>query len=233
MRQRRVDLHGLAGDAHLLVWRQVLEGAHVVEPIGQLDDDDSHVLGHGHEHLSDVLGLLLLHGPGGAELGELRDSVYEAGHLAPEPLLDVRQRHVRVFGDVVQKGRSERLGVHLKLGQVVGDLQRVRDVRLAGCAELSLVGGCRHLVGALDQADVEARPMTTRLGDDVLDGVGFGRGLWGARDALHHGGRSRTQACEVHGAEILHAGPGMRSVCRRADNPCAAMQRGAGRPLAV
>src|SRR5207248_10124643 len=116
---------------------------------------------------------------------------------------------------------------------VEGDLQRMGDVRLARGPQLSFVRSRRHLVGTLDQADVQARPMKTRLSDDVVDEVRFGPGLRGARDALHDGGRSRTQACEVHGAEILHARtqvPGMGPVWLRADNPCAALQRAAGRP---
>ena len=68
MRQRGVDLHRLARDAHLLVGRQRAQRAHVVEPVGELDDDHPHVLGHGQEHLPDVLGLLLLHGPRRSEL---------------------------------------------------------------------------------------------------------------------------------------------------------------------
>ena len=90
MGQRGVDLHRLAGDPRLLLGRQALERAHVVEPVGELDDDHPHVLGHGHEHLPDVLGLLLLHGPRAAELRELGHPVDEASHLAPEALLDVR-----------------------------------------------------------------------------------------------------------------------------------------------
>ena len=58
--QRRVDLHRLAGDALLLLGRQAVQRAHVVEPVGQLDEDDPDVLGHRQEHLPDVLGLLLL-----------------------------------------------------------------------------------------------------------------------------------------------------------------------------
>ena len=207
-----------------------------MEPIGQLDDHNPDVLGHGHEHLPDVLCLLLLHGPSGAELAELGDAVDEASHFAAETLLDVREGHVGVLGDVVEQGSREGLCVHLQLRQVVGDLERVGDVRLAGGPQLPFVGGGRDLMGALDQADVDARPMASRFGDDVSDGGRFGRGLWRARDALHHGGRSRTQACEVHGAEILHAGtsvPGMGvPVWPPSDGPCSALQLAADRTLA-
>ena len=58
--ERRVDLHRLAGDALLLLRRQAVQRAHVVEPVGELDEDDPDVLGHRQQHLADVLGLLLL-----------------------------------------------------------------------------------------------------------------------------------------------------------------------------
>ena len=80
LRERRVDLLGLASDADLLVGRQRSQRPHVVEPVGELDEDDPHVLGHGQQHLPDVLGLLLLDGAG-AQLGELRDAVDELRDL--------------------------------------------------------------------------------------------------------------------------------------------------------
>ena len=44
--ERRVDLHRLAGDALLLLAREAVQRAHVVEPVGELDQDDADVLGH-------------------------------------------------------------------------------------------------------------------------------------------------------------------------------------------
>ena len=86
--QRRVDLHRLAGDAELLLGRQAVQRAHVVEPVGELDQDDPDVLGHRQQHLADVLGLLLLVAVG-AELRQLGHAVDELGDLGPEPLLDI------------------------------------------------------------------------------------------------------------------------------------------------
>ena len=171
MRQRRVDLHRLAGDALLLLRWQVLERAHVVEPVGELDDDDAHVLGHGHEHLSDVLGLLLLHRPRTAELAQLRDAVDQARDFAAKSLLDLGDREVGVLRNVVQQGCGERLGVHLERGQVVRDSNRVGDVLLARAAQLALVGGDRRLVGSADQGLVDGRAVGRGLGHDLVDGV--------------------------------------------------------------
>ncbi len=63
LRQWCIDLSRLAGDALLLLGRQRGDGAHVVQPIGELDEHDTDVLRHRQEHLADVLGLLLLVAP--------------------------------------------------------------------------------------------------------------------------------------------------------------------------
>ena len=80
--QRRVDLGGLARDALLLLDGQGTQGAHVVQPVGELDEHHADVFGHGQEHLADVLRLLLLVGSG-AELGQLGDAVDEAARPPP------------------------------------------------------------------------------------------------------------------------------------------------------
>ena len=137
--QRRVDLHRLAGDALLLVRRQAVQRAHVVEAVGELDEDDPDVLGHRQQHLADVLGLLLLVAVG-AEARQLRDAVDELGDLGAEALLDVGQAVLGVLGDVVQERGLDRDRVDAELGQDLGRGDRVGDVRLAGRAALAGVG---------------------------------------------------------------------------------------------
>src|SRR5215207_7177331 len=58
VRDGREDVERLLRDAAALLRLEVLERAHVVEPVGQLDEDDAHVVHHREEHLADVLGLL-------------------------------------------------------------------------------------------------------------------------------------------------------------------------------
>ena len=60
VRERRVDLERLLRLAHLGLLALVLDRAHVVEPVGELDQDDAHVLRHRHDHLAVVLGVGLL-----------------------------------------------------------------------------------------------------------------------------------------------------------------------------
>ena len=156
LRERGVDLLGLAGDPDLLLRGQPVEGPHVVEPIGQLDEDDPDVLGHREEHLPDVLGLLLLVAVG-AELRELRDAVDEPGDLGPEPLLDVLEPELRVLGHVVQKRRGDRDRVDPELGDDLGGRDRVRHVRLAGRPSLCRMGLDGKGEGALDRIELRLR----------------------------------------------------------------------------
>ncbi len=58
--ERGVDLERLARDALALRRVEVLERAHVVQAIGELDQDDPDVVDHGQDHLAEVLGLGLL-----------------------------------------------------------------------------------------------------------------------------------------------------------------------------
>ena len=62
VRERRVDVHRLPGDALLLFRRKRRERAHVVEAVAELDDHDPEVVGHREEHLPDVFGLVLVAG---------------------------------------------------------------------------------------------------------------------------------------------------------------------------
>src|SRR5947209_7443168 len=59
VRQRRVDLAGLERDAAPLLRVQVLESPPVVQPVGELDDDDAGVLRDRQQKLAVVLRLLL------------------------------------------------------------------------------------------------------------------------------------------------------------------------------
>ena len=151
--QRRVDLHGLAGDALLLLGRQAVQGAHVVEPVGELDEDDPDVLGHREEHLADVLGLLLLVAVGG-EPRQLGHAVDEVGDLGAEALLDVGQAVLGVLGDVVEERRLDGDRVDPELGEDLGTRDRMRDVRLAGRPFLARVRLDREVERAVDAVEV-------------------------------------------------------------------------------
>ena len=100
MSQRRVDLERLARLLHLLLLAQVLDRAHVVQAIGELDQDHPHVGRHRHDHLAVVLRLGLL---AALELdpGQLGDALDQARDLLAELVAQLGDRDAGVLDDVV------------------------------------------------------------------------------------------------------------------------------------
>ena len=83
--ERRVDVHRLACDLVLAVRFQVLDRPHVVEPVGDLDDHDAHVLGHRQQHLAHGLGVDRALAAGRGRRGDVVD-------LRPRPRRGSRRR---------------------------------------------------------------------------------------------------------------------------------------------
>ena len=164
VRERRIDLQGLGRDPALLRFGEHPEGAHVVQAVGELDQQDPDVARHGHDHLADVLRLFLFPG---AELEavQLGEAVDDARDLGPEVVLDRLHRGDRVFHRVVQERGFERRGVEAEVREDLGDRHRVRDEVLARLALLSLVRGLREREGPLDLLDVGARVVGANLLD--------------------------------------------------------------------
>ncbi len=83
VRDRRVDLERLAGLLDLLLLGQRVDRAHVVQAVGELDQDDPHVGGHRDDHLAVVLRLRLV-ARGEGDPGELGDAVDELAISSPK-----------------------------------------------------------------------------------------------------------------------------------------------------
>ena len=91
-----MDLDGLARDALLLIGRHRAEGPHVVDAVGQFDQDDADIARHRQQHLAEVFRLLLFLGVP-RNLAELGHTVDEKRHLGTEQLRDVFHRRAGVF----------------------------------------------------------------------------------------------------------------------------------------
>ena len=130
-----------------------VERAHVVQPVGELDQDDAHVARHGQQHLAEVLGLRVF---GRLELDaiELGDAVDQLGDRLAEVLRDLVLGDRGVLHHIVQQRGHQRLAVEVPVGQDFGDRQRVRDVGVAGLALLAGVRGVREAVGLGQAVDV-------------------------------------------------------------------------------
>ena len=162
--QRGVDVEGLLGGAALLPLGHDDERPHVVEAVGQLDDEHPPVVGHGHEHLAHGGGLL---GLLGVELQavELGDAVDDQGHGRAEVTLDDLRGHPGVLHGVVQQGGGHRLGVEAQVGDDAGHGDGVGDVGLARAPQLAGVGDGGRLRGPHDES--RCRPPGCRRRNDV------------------------------------------------------------------
>ena len=148
-----VDLHGLKSLFLLLLRRLILHGAHVVEPVGDLDEDHPDILAHSQEHLAQVLHLLLLHG---AVLHprQLGDPVHNVGDGGAKALGDVLVGAVGVLNAVVEEGRHDGLAVQAHLRHDLGHLEGVGDVGGPVPPQLAAVVLPGVLVGRRDLLEV-------------------------------------------------------------------------------
>ena len=98
MCQRRNDFQRLAGLARLLLRWQESHGAHVVQPVGDLDHQHPRIAGHREDHLADGLAL----GRGAQRhLVQLGDTVDEVADLGAELLGQRLERVAGVFDRVM------------------------------------------------------------------------------------------------------------------------------------
>ena len=167
VRKRRVDFHGFPGNRLAPVGRKVPERSHVVETVCKLDHDDADVVRHGEEHLTEILSLLRLLGRE-LDLADLGHTIDDVSDFRSKKLFDTVERNQRVLDNIVQKSDADRDGVHLHLGQQIRDLQRMRQVRLAGRAHLSLMFFRGKYVGAAHKFEVVPGMMLSDAVENVL-----------------------------------------------------------------
>ncbi len=167
--ERNEHIAGDLGDPGLFLGAHHAEGAHVVQPVGELDGHHPHVVAGGDEHLAEGLGLRR-----GAvvDLLQLGDPVDQIADLGAEPLPHLIERHFRVLDGVVEQGGGQGGGLGAQFGEDEGDRQRVGDVRLAALAHLAAVGGLgQHIRLAQDVQIGVGVVAAVHLGD-VFEGVG-------------------------------------------------------------
>ena len=135
--ERRVDIHRLLGDAAaLLLALDVMERAHVVQPVGELHQQHADVVRHGEQELAQILRRALVLALR-LDLGELGDAVDQPRDIVAEMLLDLLRRRQRVLDRVVEDGGDDRLVVEMEVGEDAGDLDRMAEIGIARGAVLA------------------------------------------------------------------------------------------------
>ena len=165
---RRVDVARLLRHLDPALLGQMAEGPHVVQPVGQLHDDDADIVDHGEEHLAEILGLALFaRGEGdGTDLGH---PLHDVRHLGTEQLANALDGGQRVLDHVVQQTGGNRDRVEPHVGEEVGDRQGVDQVWLPGVAHLPPVLESREDVGTAQQLDVGFRSIRADLFEEILE----------------------------------------------------------------
>ena len=124
--QRRIDVERLLGDALARGRRHELQRAHVVQPVGELDQEHADVVGDRQQELAQVFGLLGLARDQFQPL-QLGQALDQRADLVPEHLVDLGARRLGVLDGVVQQRRHDGGVVELEVGEDRGDLERVRE----------------------------------------------------------------------------------------------------------
>ena len=155
IRDRRIEVEGLARDPPPLVQRHDADGAHVVQPVRQLYEDHPQVVGHRDGHLLKVLGLGLFMGL--EHLPQLAHAIHDMRDFSAELRRKGLLGGTRVLEHVVEDRRRNGLLVHVHFGKDAGDRQRVGDVAVSRTTGLPGVGFLREAVRTHDDVDPDFR----------------------------------------------------------------------------
>ena len=126
----RINVERLSGDALLFFWRQIAQGAHVVQPVSQLDEHHAHVCDHGQQHLPDAFHLAHF-GRDQVEATDLGYPFHQAGGVGTKLSRNLGEGNTRVFDDVVQKRGTECRRIEPQLGESMGYFKWVREIGVA------------------------------------------------------------------------------------------------------
>ncbi len=125
--ERRIDVHRLLGDALALLLRHVVERAHVVEAVGELDEEDAHVLRDRQQQLAQVLRLGGLPGHQ-VELLELGQALDQLADVGAEQIVDLLARGRGVLDRVVQQRDRDGRLVEMHVGEDRRHFERVGEI---------------------------------------------------------------------------------------------------------
>src|SRR6185437_5328669 len=147
VRQWRVQVARLLSDAPALLFGKRLERAHVVQAIGELDDDDARILGDRQQQLAIVLDLRVARRMRRQVL-DLCEPVHDPRDFLAELQFDVGEGEAGVLDHIVDETRDDRRGIEVEPRQDLGDRDTVEYVILSRLPLLAAVRILAEPVGA-------------------------------------------------------------------------------------
>ena len=139
-----------------------------MQTVGQFDEDDPDVVGHGQQHFTDTLRLPGL-GAVKGQLAQLGDAGDDMQDVTAEHFADFGFGGVGVLDDIVEQAGGDAYGIEFHVGQDAGHLKRMGEIGLAGQAHLAVVDPGRKDVGPVDDIHVHIRVVF----DNFINDVGY------------------------------------------------------------
>ena len=107
-----------------------MKRAHVVQPVGELDQQHADVVAQREQELAEILGGALVFRLR-LDLAELGDAVDQPGDVLAEQPLDLLGGGERVLDRVVEDRGGDRLVVELEVGEDARDFDRMAEIGIA------------------------------------------------------------------------------------------------------
>ena len=172
--------------------RHEFQRAHVVQAIGELDQQHADIVGDRQQQLAQVLGLLGLARDQFQPL-QLGQALDQRADLVAENLVDLGAGRLGILDRVVQQRGDDGGVVELEVGQDRRDFERMREIGIAGGAGLRAMRLHGVDIGAVEQVLVGVGI----VGPDALDQV-----------VLPHHARARRFAASPQPATSAPPRPG-------------------------
>ena len=152
---RRVKLHGFQRLAPLCGGGLIVHRAHVVEAVGDFDQNHAHVFVGGEKHFSEILHLLFFLVHLILKAGQFADAFHQVRHGGGEQARQVRVRDRGILNHVVEQGGLDGFRVQPQfLRENLRHGQRMDDVRFSALALLPVVSHVREGERVMDPGKV-------------------------------------------------------------------------------
>ena len=150
VRKRSINFQRFLGNFLPLVLAQVLQRAHVVQPVGEFDEDDTNIVRHRQHHLSEILSLSFLIVTK-RNLADLRDTPDEMDDLRAELPFKFFRSGQCIFQGIVEQSGDHGGDIGPEQRQDAGNGKRVLKVRFSRTTNLPFVSFSGKFVRLADR----------------------------------------------------------------------------------